>query len=114
MGVTLQTYRIRIGTYNPSVRVKTGKDQTGMISSINYWSFKIGVFLFLSLTFSILMGTTVPGTQGTSPTTPPVPPTSSLSYLRGLQSPTLTHIIHGPLLTSSVLNFYARMNGNRA
>ena len=55
MGVSLQIYRIRIGTFNPSVRVKTGKEHFTKSSTLIYWNLRIGIFLLILLSFTSLM-----------------------------------------------------------
>ena len=49
MGVSLQIYRVRIGTFNPSVRVKTAKEQTGTTTSQFKWNYKMAASILLLL-----------------------------------------------------------------
>ena len=41
MGVSLQIYRVRIGTFTPSVRVKTTMEQPGTVLSQFKWNYKL-------------------------------------------------------------------------
>ena len=54
MGVSLQVYRVRIGTFNPSVREKTAKEQAGYESSKFIWNYK-RIFYVLLLFCSLVL-----------------------------------------------------------
>ena len=56
MGVSLQIFRVRIGLFNPTVRFKTAKEQTGAEYFKIYWDWKTYLFLVLLviLTFGCL------------------------------------------------------------
>ena len=59
MGVSLQIYRVRIGTFIPSVRVKTNMEQPGTILNVFKWTYKLGTCLamvcLLAISISILL-----------------------------------------------------------
>ena len=110
MGVSFQVYRVRIGTCNPSVRVKTAKEQAGHDSNQIKWNYKTtfwALLLFCSLAvflhlcqedFIVHLSPTqyqsttacdpssgplcVPGMPWTNPPDPPNP----LQYSRSSQS----------------------------
>ena len=139
MGVSLQIYRIRIGTFNPSVRVKTGKEHFTKSSTLIYWNLRIGIFLLILLSFTSLMFVLssqlkyLPKSskcmlRATSPpcngqicssrcppwTLPPWPSKPPSQTLPASSSPISlsrpsNNHNHRPLTSSKETNFYARM-----
>ena len=47
MGVSLQVHRVRIGTFYPSVRVKTGKEQSSTKKNQMNWNYGLCLFALL-------------------------------------------------------------------
>ena len=65
MGVCPQTYRVRIGTFYPSARVKANKDQVGPERNQYNWNYKIQL-IYLILIFSFLLLLTINFNQESS------------------------------------------------
>ena len=51
MGVSLQTHRHRIGTFQNSVRIRTAKEQPGIKSCLSNWNYKVVILVLLLSVF---------------------------------------------------------------
>ena len=115
MGVSLQVYRVRIGTFYPTVRVKTGKEQfEAEIKQIN-WNYGVYFIAFLLISCSIAscnisqypLSQCKPGLLSPTQSEPPLDP-----YL--CQNSDFC-LIPSSWLTLREINAYMRaMHGNRA
>ena len=82
MGVSLQIYRVRIGTFTPSVRVKTTMEQPGTVLSQFKWNYKLTTcFALLCLLTSYIIFSQEHFTLRTS--LAQAPPTAACDPSRG-------------------------------